>query len=135
MGGGVNAFDLEGEVPLHQAVTPNNAVDVVRCLVEELGAHVDQAKEPTLLTPLFNAVSSNKVGELIRLGANVSAQDGDGHTVLHNAVARDDVSIEMVKMLLEFGVDKKIEGNDGLTAFDVYEARDMPDPAIMKLLK
>lgn len=113
-----------GTTPLHDAMT----VPVAQLFIDNgtVVDHRDQRGE----TPLHVAASSwnwTMVEYLVSKGAEVNAQDNDGHTALHFAVDRNcgwrgewavtsDDLVKTVDTLLAFGADAETRSSSGETA-------------------
>ncbi|KAI0547888.1 ankyrin repeat-containing domain protein [Xylaria curta] len=98
----VAALDAEGNSALWQAA--RESPGVVRLLLEH-GAEVDQPnmKGVTALSRAVLHGNKENVLLLIEAGANVEAVDGDGFTILHEAVTSLFGSTDIVDLLLSHG--------------------------------
>jgi ankyrin repeat protein len=103
-------------VPLSQAVHNGGSIDVLSCLVKELGADVNQRDELgwTALTSAAVLGHHNVVRSLIEeLGADVNIPYQEGETPLHMAAAEGHLSV--VRDLLQLGADINQGCNLGVT--------------------
>jgi len=112
--------DELGQTPLHQAATYNQP-NTIRLLVKN-GANINIGSGSKIGTPLHAAAMGNPkiktelclgAEELIKSGANIDAQAGDGFTPLHIAVKNS--MIEMVELLLKNKANSSIKTNTGHT--------------------
>jgi ankyrin repeat protein len=90
----------------------------------ELGADLHK-KGPQGATPLGAAVQSGQVENirtLVELGARVDEFDNQLGTLLHLAVVQV-LSPDVVRLLLELGVDPQRTGSGGLTPLELVQAR------------
>jgi uncharacterized protein len=75
--------------------------------------------------PLHAALAGRGVGRistaLLARGADVRATDAGGHTALHHAAFRDDVTL--VNTVLAHGADPTARNRDGKTALAIAEKR------------
>lgn len=91
----------------------------VRLLLEH-GANPNVREPRTGRTPLFEASWAGDlkaVNNLVKAGADLTAQDFEGDTVLHRAAYGDNV--ELVKWLLRHGANPKVKNVHGKTAGDI----------------
>ena len=84
----LNNFNEDGHKPLHVAVYKNDA-ELIRCILENMDTK--NVNDPTKYneTALHIAAKEgnlNVLGELIRHGGDLSAQDDDEHTPLHDCL-------------------------------------------------
>jgi ankyrin repeat protein len=105
--------------PLCRAIFEGR-VDMVHCLVNELGADVNQAIEEGD-TPVFVAVFWGNVA-LVRWlvedhGANVNQRCPAGDSLVH--IAAEHSNLEMLRILKELGADLKQASQDGFTPMHV----------------
>ena len=101
---------------------------VAKWLVEK-GAAIDE-KDMQGLSALHCAVISNvpDIAEyLIKQGADINIRDNFGNTPLMKA----GLNVDMIKLLLDYGADRTVENNRGVTLLKSYEAY----PDILSLLK
>ena len=93
-------------------------VDVMRCLVEELGADVNLAHDDYPNgTPLFMAVNVGRLDMfrcLVELGADVNHVMHDGSTLLHMAAQQGHLDVVQC-LIAKFGADVNKAKNDGAT--------------------
>ena len=95
------------------------SADDVRLLLEH-GADPNIREPHTGRTPLFEASWAGNLkamNDLVKAGAELTAQDFEGDTVLHRAAYGDNV--ELVKWLLRHGANPKTKNVHGKTAGDI----------------
>ena len=116
----VNATNKEGRSALAMAVS-RNTVEVVKFLIEK-GAEVNgiDAKGNSLAYELLNTYRNSKneafdtkLKVLTKAGLDVSKTQGDGKTLYHLAVEKQ--NLELLKRLKDFKIDINAKNNDGLT--------------------
>jgi hypothetical protein len=91
-------------LPLLQAVRNGASFDVLRCLVKELGANVNQRDNIVALTAAAYLGKYEIVRYLIeKLGADVNILDNDGFTPLYLAASKGHLAA--VQVLLSLGAD------------------------------
>lgn len=105
--------------PLYYAVCWYHIIPTMTDILLELGADPSVRsyfQDGVWKTPIRNAVSHGRecVDLLIKHGADISAVDGEGNTVLHEAVRN--TTGGWVDMLLELGIDTTVQNRDGKTA-------------------
>ncbi len=108
-----------------------DSAEDVRLLLGK-GADPNVREPVTGRTPLFEASWAGNIkamNDLLKAGADITAQDFEGDTVLHRAAYGDDV--ELVKWLLRHGANPKTKNVQGKTAGDI--ARDNSE-AVSRLL-
>lgn len=74
---------IDGDTPLHVAVSQNNAEIINLLLSHSADAN---AKNKRGMTPLMKSRTPDIMKLLIKFGANVNMKDNDGDTALHHAV-------------------------------------------------
>ena len=127
-GADVNAKNIDGKTPLHQAAYFNKNPEVITTLIEA-GADVN-AKNVVGATPLHAAALINRNPEVLRVlieaGADVNAKNAVGETPLHTAAAAYNKNPEFLTLLIEAGADvnaKNVVGETPLTAAARYNAK------------
>ncbi|RBA13522.1 hypothetical protein FPRO05_02315 [Fusarium proliferatum] len=111
--------DAKGEwkqTPLHCAADRKESRAIMEALLS-YGADID-ARNRWGQPPLFRAAMRASVDEirlLIKQGANVTAQDSDGDSVLHKATGRRKQTFEVVRFLLENGARADARNKEGRT--------------------
>ena len=128
-GADVNAKNIDGKTPLHQAAYFNKNPEVITTLIKA-GADVN-AKNKNGSTPLQDAVWFNKNPEvttlLIKAGADVNAKDNKGYTPLHFAAGYNE-NPEVFTLLIRAGADVNAKRNGGVTPLhDAARYRENPD--------
>lgn len=136
-----NLTDDQGQAALHHVLFADEAEAIVRLLLAS-GADVDAAvpgreKETPLLTArgLFfegrdPATAERIIILLMTSGANLDAQDDQGHTMLMTAVSKR--RITLVRSLINLGADPGLRTVDGVSALDLARRHRFDD--IEKLL-
>ncbi len=91
------------------------------------GADVNIASNNSMrVFPLHSAVAHHNftvslqmAAVLLKHGADVNASQTGGWTPLHEAASRGD--IDMVKLLLQYGAQKRVHNEDGITPLDMAQ--------------
>lgn len=115
-----NACNADGESALHLTAKENRVSSAH--LLLQYHAKLD-ARDSQGQTPLHNAAahSFNVTSVFIKAGANINAQDNHGRTPLHAAISAEEMSSDVVQLLLAEGSDKTIKDNNGLTARELAQ--------------
>lgn len=133
LGVDVNQFfyeiDEDGPTPLMAVVSASDKTterrDIV-CMLLAFGADVN-AKNRYHESVLHKAVHQGDreiVKKLIKDGADKNAQDNNGYTPLMQlAEIQDDRDLSMIKLLIEEGVDVRLENFKGQTVYDLASSR------------
>eukprot|EP01048_Picozoa_sp_COSAG05_P011513 COSAG05_NODE_1087_length_5921_cov_15.803332_1_plen_1334_part_10 len=112
-------------------------IDARPGLAQELDSEVD----PLARTPLIYACdmgSMQWITDLLKCGANISAVDADGWTVVHAAAfnGRLDILNHILPLAKKAGLNINAPGKDGRTPLDLAKnGRYQPDPAVATLLR
>jgi hypothetical protein len=110
--------DLEGQTPLHWAMESYNKVsrkEVIELLVSAKKDLV-HARDFRHKTPLFNVSCFSEGGEkLLRLGADINAQDISGKSLLFSFKKKEEI-----KELCAHGIDVNLRDKSQLTALGGY---------------
>lgn len=147
VGAAVNVRDFDGETVLHRAAHEHSVEMIQRLL--DAGAEVD-AKKVDGSTPLFAPLALGPLNRhlwwtaapamkvLLQAGADVNTRRKDGRTVLHEVIARarvhdDENTIDVIMLLLGYGIDVEARDNNGETALEVAERRGRP--SVVELLR
>jgi ankyrin repeat protein len=131
-GADVNARDKNNETPLHWATVK----EVAQILLEH-GADAN-ALTTRKVTPLHAASGGRRVGVvqfLLEHGVDANARDVNNATPLHltsNPMYENNESLDVVRLLLQYGSDIHALNNDGQTPF--ARAGERGNPRIMRLL-
>jgi ankyrin repeat protein len=116
-GADVNAKNIDGKTPLHQAAYFNKNPEVITTLIEA-GADVN-AKNVVGATPLHAAALINRNPEVLRVlieaGADVNAKKAVGETPLHTAAAYGINNPETLTFLIQAGADVNAKDYFGKT--------------------
>ncbi|XP_012273711.1 rabankyrin-5 [Orussus abietinus] len=114
-----NVVTKTGEAPIHFAVS-NLLTDVVEALLEAEDSlsqlNITNREGETALSLAIKfplKTGRNILTALIKAGANVNQRSGDGLTLLHEAIAREDAATAI--FLLENGADMNAKTVDGET--------------------
>jgi hypothetical protein len=102
--------------PLSKSALNGASFDVLSCLVEELGADIDQRDEGgfTALASAAYAGQHHTVRYLVEeLGADVNSPDNTGDTPLFLAALRGHLAV--LRLLIKFGADINRRNNLGAT--------------------
>ncbi|OUM62550.1 hypothetical protein PIROE2DRAFT_61815 [Piromyces sp. E2] len=79
--------------------------------------YINDKGESLLMAAILNSsIDSELFKKLIKVGCDVNAQDNEGNTPLIHAVKKE--NIEIVKLLIQYGVIKEMKNNNGKTAKD-----------------
>ncbi|CAH8638724.1 unnamed protein product [Schistosoma rodhaini] len=134
-GADVNHSDKNGLTALHMAVDGEQP-RAIRLLVKSSSNL--EAKDNNLgWTPLLRCAALKNNGnvdvarELIKLNANIDAQDRDGKTALHNCILLG--HIDLCRFLLENNANKNLKTNNGHNALVLSES--VGNQKIQKLIK
>ncbi len=139
-GANVNEKDEEGETPLHWAVKRKNT-DVIDALLQAgAGAETPALKKKAALiaagceswnTEFFlRNMTSEKIGECLKAGADPNGRDSGGDTALHNAASTYNTAV--ISILLKAGADVNAKNKKGETP--LYRAVDRDNPALITAL-
>ncbi|ODQ53028.1 ankyrin [Saitoella complicata NRRL Y-17804] len=120
----VDERDTSGYTPLLHAARSGH-IDVISVLVEagaDVNAHTPEMRSTVLHRLSIHRDATGMVEVLIRRGADVCAQDGDGETALHKAcsVSENEKTVELLyeKMTKKGGPD--LRNRKGESAQEVY---------------
>ena len=108
-------------------------LEIVKLLIESGTSLNERDKE--MLTPLHDAARTGhfEVAKwLLENGANVNSIDEDGDTPLHLAVKSKNISIETIKILMDFGADFKKGNFEGKSALD--ESKTLPRKDVLNAI-
>ena len=78
-------FNLDGHNPLQAAVYKNDA-EIVRCIGKTLNINQPMSNKETALHIAAKQGNTDVLTELIKCGGDLSMQDDDGHTPLHDCL-------------------------------------------------
>lgn len=114
-GADINAKDKSNMTPLHFAVT--SKYELAKLLLNS-GADTEVTEINNKMTPLFGAVLKGD-GEIVKLllehGANISAQDDGGNTVLHRAIVDLKENEKIVEILINNGAKIDLRNEKGFS--------------------
>jgi uncharacterized protein len=117
LGANVDAKDVEHQQPAIMLATMFCDRDILESLINE-GARVD-ARDDQGRTALFLAdVNSEIFATLLSSGADITAVDHDGNSILMRKVS-ESASVDVVEKLLSLGVDPSLRNNDGESALEL----------------
>ncbi|NMM49187.1 ankyrin repeat domain-containing protein [Marinigracilibium pacificum] len=115
----VNTKDEFGETGVHISVSKNN-FDILKILIDHQ-ANIDILNEegysPAQIAVIDGSYESLKT--LLENGADIKTIDPNGNTLLANAVMHYRGDDRIIKLLLEKGIDPKIENNHGISLFNL----------------
>jgi ankyrin repeat protein len=129
LGADINITSVNGMFPLFHAVnmdagclpgTKTSNLDVIKCLVGELGADVNQARHGNGHTALLRAAVSGKlevVRCLLKLRADINLGDHKGMTPLMTASVKKHA--EIVKWLIKAGAETQAYVGNNITAASI----------------
>lgn len=123
-GAKAKARDDAGIAALHLTV-PHKRPDVIAKLLEK-GADINVHEKQNGLTPLHYAAMTSQLNEVKRLlahGADLRARDNHGRTALHSAVQGGILAEDVVRHLLDIGIDALTTDKQGATAYDLAHSR------------
>ncbi|KAM0079786.1 hypothetical protein ACKRZS_008073 [Fusarium odoratissimum] len=135
---GANAKEKDRgrKTPLHWAATMEGSGATMQALLS-YGAEID-ARDDRGETPLFKAAfwaSIDEVGFLIGQGADVTAQNQEDETCLHEAMRRSNSTLEIVRFLLENGVRADARSRSGRTCLHVFALQEEVNPSTSDLIQ
>ncbi|KAF7167803.1 hypothetical protein CNMCM5623_000991 [Aspergillus felis] len=110
-----NVADYNGRTPLHEAVGKD--IIILQKLIRRDGVDLNPRMMPGGLTPLFYEAWLGRTGPfeaLIWAGGDPSIQTETGETILQRAIRGNHANI--VRLLLDVGVDINVRDNHGYTA-------------------
>jgi hypothetical protein len=128
----------DGFLPLHMAAQNGN-IDMLRCLVKELGACVDQANNNQEITFLYMAAQNGQLDVvkcLVKdLGADVNKGQLQGSIVRLLLLLRPETSMTLavVRWLLKNGANAQMKHNEFFTAADVSRYYGAPAEATARV--
>lgn len=119
-----NELDARGRNPLLECVRSNSSSEtrIVKALLSH-GADPNYVEPGTLRTPLFIAVAINRYNSLdfvqgfIDAKGDLDTTDSQGQTLLHAAINKTQPSYDIIKRLLDLGVDPSKPDHSGQNAF------------------
>lgn len=122
----VNAAVGFGETPLFYIVeSPDlKMADLLVRHHASINAHNDKGETPLMLCYVRSAMFI----ELLRLGADINAQDKDGDTILHlwAETGHDDSDLQNIRWLVSHGARSDIKNHDGETPVDLAAQANCP---------
>ena len=126
-----NAKTVEGDIPLHLCCD----IDAAKLLIAN-GSLVD-VKNDGGITPLLRCVYSGLISlveYLLKIGADVNAQNNNGETALHylGLVGRASNHYDIVKLLLDYDININIKDKTSKTA--IHNACQSANVGIARLL-
>ena len=138
----INHRDSKGATTLHHQLFSENSADIIPILLAN-GANVNTvASGMNNETPLLSARQLFFEGNdfshaeyivrlLLKAGADINAQDGDGYTLLITAAVNN--KYELAQLMIKLGANVEMITNEGLTA--LAYAKLMKYNKIIRLLK
>jgi ankyrin repeat protein len=131
-GGDVRAVDIGGWTPLHSAVEHHNA----EVAMELVKADADVLANTRMAsTPIDDAImyKDMELAKMLVNAIDLNKGDEHGYTALHHAVRLG--KVEMVKLLIERGVNVNQETKQGHTSLDFARYADSKSAVMADLLK
>ncbi len=113
-GANLNIKDCSGRTIMHYAVEEDN-LDLIKKYLE-LNIDINSVDNYNQ-SPIFLTKNQDTLNLLLSNNVNPNIQDIKGETVLHKAVRKKD--LELIRFLLDSGVDVNIENSQGLAPFDL----------------
>ncbi|EWZ00274.1 hypothetical protein FOYG_00157 [Fusarium oxysporum NRRL 32931] len=123
-GASAKAKDRLRKTPLHRAAEREGTVTIMEALLSygaEIDARDDQGRTPLILALMYASI--DEIGFLIGQGADVTAQDEEDETCLHQAMRRKNATLEVVRLLLENGARADARSRSGQTCLHSFARR------------
>jgi ankyrin repeat protein len=118
-GADTNTTSDNGDTPLHGNLTSK---DVIRLLIEEGGADINQRRSSDGKTPLLCLLASQSPEaslEFLSFGPDCNAVDNDGNGALHVAMGLWKTNRDLTIALLALGADPNMRNHKGQTALHI----------------
>ncbi|KAL9572328.1 hypothetical protein ACKAV7_003529 [Fusarium commune] len=120
-GASAKAKNRRGETPLHLAAEMEGSGAIMEALLSygaEIDARDDRGRAPLTLALIYASI--DEIGFLIGQGADVTAQDEEDETCLHQVMKRGNATLEIVRLLLENGARADARSRSGQTCLHSF---------------
>ncbi|KAI7760689.1 hypothetical protein LZL87_007901 [Fusarium oxysporum] len=124
------------KTPLHRAAERGGPVAIMEALLRygaEIDARDDRGRTPLILALIYASI--DEIGLLIGQGADVTAQDEEDETCLHQAMKRGNETLEIVRLLLENGARADARNRSGQTCLHSFARRGAVIPSTSDLIQ